>query len=184
MEMRGALVANNSTSLPIGQQHYGGFTVGQSRNTNSTPYDSNYAPDYAGWRVWDIDGDTVTLISAGHPEMFNHFGINSLYILLNRDCTMYVNSYATEASLMTQVRLNSWYNKYIDSNVTSCSVGTMFPTKEEVPLITVLENGSYWWNGGAIGSQGQGYLNAIEPVDRSVITERMTNKAYRTSCFN
>src|SRR5574344_529843 len=47
-----------SSSLPTTQGQFGGFTNGQSRNENSTPYSSSYAPRTAGWRVWDIDSTT------------------------------------------------------------------------------------------------------------------------------
>ena len=180
--------ANNSTSLPTTLQEAGlegyfcGFTIGQSRNTNSTPYDSNYAPDYAGWRVWDIDGDTVTLISAGHSETFvNPCNLGGATLLSRRDCTMYVNDYATSAHFISPSEINNWYNKYIDSSINNIAIvgNTSVPLEEDAPLITVFENGSYLWNN---ASDANGYMSYISPVERKVMKTRFA--AMRSSCSN
>ena len=72
--------ANGSTSLPSSGFQFGGFAAGTSRNGNATPWNSSY--DYikdetgnavTGWRVFDIEGDNVTLISAGNPEDYYHY---------------------------------------------------------------------------------------------------------------
>ena len=104
-------------ALPTTQGQFGGFELGQSRNTNSTPYSSSYNPRTAGWRVWDIDSTTgeVTLISAGHSETYYHANgqsVASANILKNRNCAMYENSYAKTGSahILTGQEVVEWYN--------------------------------------------------------------------------
>ena len=139
-----------SEELPTSQGQFGGFTAGQSRNSNSTPRDINYTPNYSGWRVWDIDESTgrVTLISAGHSETYYHGSENAKEILQNRNWSMYENEYAKSgsANILTRSKLNSWYQKYIDPNIYDVyNYVREFPTVEDKPLITVLENNSYYW---------------------------------------
>ena len=150
-----------SSNLSKSQGQFGGFTNGQSRNSNSTPYSTSYTPDYSGWRVWDIDESTgeITLISAGHPETYYHAsGGNaqaSKNILRNRDWSMYENEYAKSGSaeVLTKEEFDRWYKKYIDSSVDDTYDVSTFPTASEQPLITLAENGSYYWlasSGGTI----------------------------------
>ena len=85
--------ANGSTDRPTNAFQFGGFTAGSSRNENATPGRTyNYVKDAAtggaltGWRIFDIDGDNITLISAGDPEDYVHlprdnYGYISEYIL-------------------------------------------------------------------------------------------------------
>ena len=138
-------IANGSTSLPSNAFQFGGFTAGSSRNGNATPYISsyNYIKDetgnaVTGWRVYDIEGDTVTLISAGNPEDYYHsydfdYGYISEYILTGnvntswsgaetskyqkRNWSNYVNAgqKAISATVLTKSRLDSWYSKYTDA---------------------------------------------------------------------
>ena len=77
--------ANGSTALPSNAYQFGGFTAGSSRNESVTPSNSSY--DYikdkstgkaiTGWRIFDIDGDNVTLISAGNPEDYRIRGASN-----------------------------------------------------------------------------------------------------------
>ena len=76
------VAANNSASLPSTAFQFGGFTEGSSRNGNATPNTDLGDYDYVknedgeaitGWRVFDIDGNNVTLISAGNPEDYYHY---------------------------------------------------------------------------------------------------------------
>ncbi len=69
-------IVDRSKTVPSTQGHFGGFIEGDSRNENSTPYNTSNPPqNINGWRVWDIDETTgiVTLISAGHPETYYHY---------------------------------------------------------------------------------------------------------------
>ena len=120
--------ANGSTALPSNAYQFGGFTAGSSRNESVTPSNSSY--DYikdkstgkaiTGWRIFDIDGDNVTLISAGNPEDYNHQLANgageiSQYILTGegslsssqaanyqkRDWGVYVNKTQKATNAMT-----------------------------------------------------------------------------------
>ena len=139
--------ANGSTNIPSNGYQFGGFTAGLSRNGNATPnYDSyEYLTDSStgssvtGWRIFSVDGDNVTLISAGNPEDYYHpktdeSGIASEYILTGdvdsewnvnvaekynaRDWSMYINKNqkAVSAKPLTFSEMNGWYRKYIDSN--------------------------------------------------------------------
>ena len=91
--------ANGVAVAPEEGYQFGGFVAGSSRNGSATkhnPYenDDDYVKDKStssgvtGWRVFDIEGDTVTLISAGNPEKYLHYnesaacGYISQYILL------------------------------------------------------------------------------------------------------
>ena len=144
--------ANGSTSLPTNAFQFGGFAVGASKNGNATPWHSNgnYIKDetgnaVTGWRVYDIEGDTVTLISAGNPEDFASGAGNSTagyvneYVLTGnvnsswseantssyqkRDWNNYVNvrQKAISATVLTKSELDSWYHKYTDT-VSTASV--------------------------------------------------------------
>ncbi len=132
--------ANGSTSLPSNDFQFGGFKSGSSRNGNAARYD-NYIKDKStnsnitGWRVFDIDGDNVTLISAGNPEYYYHpistYGESCAYIseyILNgnsrfqvieeyqkRDWSSYVNKKqkAIGAMPFTASKLTDWYSKYM-----------------------------------------------------------------------
>ncbi len=139
-------------SLPTVQGQFGGFELGQSRNTNSTEYQTNRAPSTAGWRVWSVDTNTdvVTLISAGHSESYYHQTGNSVSsenILKNRDCTMYVNEYATSANILSGAEAVTWYNARFNTNYTFGTKGSNFfgVIYTTAAPIDVLENGAYSW---------------------------------------
>ena len=51
---------------PTVQGQFGGFELGQSRNTNSTEYSTSNKPRTAGWRVWDINSSTSEEIGRAH----------------------------------------------------------------------------------------------------------------------
>ncbi len=118
----GSPTVNNSADLPTTQGQFGGFVVGQSRNSNSTLYSDGDAKYTSGWRVWDIlgvgDNKTVILVHAGHSEAYYHAYGNSetsINILRNRDLSMYLNSYASSVKFMTGEDYADWYNKNIEN---------------------------------------------------------------------
>ena len=173
------IAANNSTNKPSQAFQFGGFTVGSSKDGNATPYNSSYAyvtdkstgSAVTGWRVFDVDGDNVTLISAGCPEDYYHSGNTnyayiSEYILSGntntsassdlglgstytaRDWSMYENSdYGSgiTATALTKTRLDQWYNK--NYNLTSANVyddntfQKIYGTNNE----SLIDNYSYYW---------------------------------------
>ena len=191
------IAANKSTSLPSSNFQFGGFTVGSSKDGNATSYNSSYAyvTDKAtesavtGWRVFDVDGDSVTLISAGCPEDYYHpYGkaYISEYILSGntnsyassdlglgtdytaRDWSMYVNaSYGSgiTATALTKTRLDQWYNK--NYNLTSAdkyNISTfqkIYGTNNE----SLIDNYSYYWLASA-GSNAS--VCNVYPLGRSV----------------
>ena len=151
---------NNMATLPGVQGQFGGFVLGQSRNTNSTGYTTNghtYTPRTSGWRVWDVDKNTgiVTLVSAGHPETYSHkdSATQTYGILEKRNYSMYVNKYATSAKMLTYKEVIEWYNARFGTNYTlidqSSSTSSFFNkvfTTEEP--ISVLYNGGVYWISG------------------------------------
>ncbi len=193
------IAANNSTSLPNKNFEFGGFTEGSSKDGNATPYNSSYAyvtdkstgSAVTGWRVFDVDGDNVTLISAGCPEDYYHSGNTnyayiSEYILSGntnssassdlglgstytaRDWSMYENSdYGSgiTATALTKTRLDQWYNK--NYNLTSANVyddntfQKIYGTNNE----SLIDNYSYYWLASARGSSDVYY---VDPNGRNV----------------
>ena len=132
---------------------FGGFKKNANKNDNATPYASYcYLKDASGkaatgWRLFDVDDKTITLISAGCPEDYNHKGGSddsySAYIdeyiltgkindnakeldlglgqqYLKRDWSMYENSNyrASGATVFTKKRMEEWYAKYIIKDTT------------------------------------------------------------------
>ena len=160
-------------TVPITFGQFGGFKIGQSRNTNAAPSDELYSGGTnSGWRVWDVQTDaftgktTVTLVTAGCPEDYYHssgenLAYNSEQILTGtttgtieeneastpRNFTMYENMYAVQGSakVLTKQMADEWYNKNIDSAVTDLYTLQALPTEAEQPLITVLDNQMRYW---------------------------------------
>lgn len=154
---------------------FGGYTVGQSRDTNATGSytytrgETTYGEGkYEGWRIWDIaeDKQTITLISAGCPEVYYHpYGTNYAYnteqILTGEttgtiDSTQpstprvwsdYINTvqYANSARVMKDDDFVVWYRKYIDSDITSVWDIGYFPLNTENKLFSTVENGFFYW---------------------------------------
>ena len=193
------IAANKSSSLPNKAFQFGGFTEGSSKDGNATPYNSSYAyvtdkstgSAVTGWRVFDIDGDNVTLISAGCPEDYYHsystnYGYISEYILSGntnssapsdlelgskytaRDWSMYVNaSYGSRitATALTKTRLDQWYNK--NYNLTSADTYNnstfqkIYGTNNE----SLIDNYSYYWLASADRSD---YVYFVDPSIRFV----------------
>ena len=194
------IAANNSTSLPSSNFQFGGFTEGSSKDGNATPYNSSYAyvtdkstgSAVTGWRVFDVDGDSVTLISAGCPEDYYHpsgKAYISEYILSGntnssassdlglgtdytaRDWSMYVNStYGSgiTATALTKTRLDQWYNK--NYNLTSANVyddstfQKIYGTNNE----SLIDNYSYYWLASAYNSN---YVYNVSPNSRYVYND-------------
>ena len=195
------VTANNSTSLPSTAFQFGGFTAGSSRNGNATPYSTtyNYVKDketgeaITGWRVFDVEGDTVTLISAGNPEDYYHpYGTNYAYIseyiltgninsswssgtteaenYQKRNWDMYVNKsqYGESAGVLTKAMLDAWYTKYTDSpNANTYTDATFRKIYQElyIKYQNMVENYSYYWLSSVNGSNRVYY---VLPGNRSV----------------
>ena len=171
--------ANGSTSLPTNTFQFGGFTAGESRNGNATPYSSSYnyikeetGNAVTGWRVYDIEGDTVTLISAGNPEDYYHpygtdNGYISEYILTGnvntswsgadtslyqkRNWSNYVNvgQKAISATVLTKSELDRWYSKYTDAgsgaNTDTDSTFQKIYSEPYIKYQSIIDNYSYYW---------------------------------------
>ena len=182
------VTANNSTELPNEAFQFGGFTAGSSRNGNAAPRNStyNYVKDaetgeaITGWRVFDIEGDTVTLISAGTPEDYYHqygknYGYISEYILTGninsswgsettefenyqkRNWNIYINKsqYGESAGVLTKTMLDAWYTKYTDTPNANVSTTSTFQKIYQEPYTkyqNMIENYSDYWLSTAAGS--------------------------------
>ena len=166
-------------TLPTEQGQFGGFELGQSRNTNSTGFTYNettYNPETAGWRVWNINNGTgvVTLISAGHPETYFNEGKKSSVtsaLLKARDCSMYVNKYGTEAHILKGPELATWYNSKFGTSYTiteNSGSNSTFWNKEFTSQepISILNNGSYYWLATAYNSTNM-YAISIKKVNNN-----------------
>lgn len=108
---------DNQAPLPKDQFAFGGYTSGQSRDTNGegsfkkTSSGVTYGEGkYEGWRIWDISNDkkTITLISAGCPEVYyfpsgtNH-GYISEFIMSGT-----INSNAQDTSIGDMYTTRDW----------------------------------------------------------------------------
>lgn len=149
------VTANGSTSKPSTAFRFGGFIAESSRNETVTPghtyttgsvtygtyvQDKSTGEAITGWRVFDVNGDKVTLISAGNPENYYHaYGTNYAYIseyiltgnvntswsggqaestnYQKRDWSNYINTAqkAESAIPLTKSRLDNWYTKYTNA---------------------------------------------------------------------
>ncbi len=146
--------ATGKASTSGNNYQFMGFTVGASRDENALAYSYKSSAsfiqetksdgtksDIMGWRVFDVSDDgTLTLISAGFPEAYQHRGgqndgyiseyiltgninesatdldLESNYIV--RDWSMYVNKAygASSAKALTKSDLDLWYGKYKRNN--------------------------------------------------------------------
>ena len=145
---------------------FGGYTAGHSRNEEVSGGSSG-GTLYKGWRIWDVSEDksTVTLISAGCPELYYHqFGTNYAYnsekILTGKTAGIideeqksdprdwnsdYVRGNGASARVMTKSDLDIWYNKYIDGSVENSYNIESFPKNTENKLISVVACEQYYW---------------------------------------
>ena len=196
--------ANGSTSLPSNVFQFGGFTAGTSRNGNATPFTDwgtyNYIKEetgnaVTGWRVYDIEGDTVTLISAGNPEDYYHsydfdydYGYMSEYILTGnvntswnrpdpsiyyqkRNWSNYVNvgQKAISATVLTKSELDRWYSKYTDAgssaNTRTDATFQKIYSEPYIKYQSIIDNYSYYWLSAAFNSR---YVYDFNLKDRNV----------------
>ncbi len=160
---------------------FGGYTAGQSRDTSASGGDMGSGYGYSGWRIWDISEDkkTMTLISAGCPELYYHpYGTNYAYntekILTGettgtidesqpstpRIWTDYINTakYGNSARAMKKSDLDTWYGKYIDNSITDSWDIDSFPQNTDNKLISTVENGYCYWLSSADDDYGVYYV--------------------------
>lgn len=194
----GSPTVNGTKDLPTTQGEFGGFTIGESRNSNSSEYISptnvHWSPRTFGWRVWDINEETgeVTIIHAGHSETYftsTNKSSESTQILQSRDCSMYENGYATpkSAHILTGQEAAEWYNKQFDANYVikengGSTISTFYGQKYSTDgPIDVLENGATIWLASAYDVSKLYYL---EPYPATYSVWADTDKAMRCSYFN
>ena len=200
--------ANNSTSLPNTAFQFGGFEAGDSRNENATPYNStyNYVKDESGkaitgWRVFDVDDNgTITLISAGCPEDYYNYNVDSNsdiseYILsgnvntkatylnltenyIKRDWSKYVNEeqHATEATVLTKSKLDKWYERYMNTTNANTYDKTTLQTINGTRYDNLINNYSYYWLSAARSGYGiysvNPYLRIVDYFSRNAFGVR------------
>lgn len=172
---------NESKELPDENGQFGGFIIGQSRNTNATYEVDEYGygiPDSEGWRVWSIDDDVVTLISAGIPEAFYNSGATG--VLENRNCNMYENSYAEKdmAHILRAQEVYEWYNKQFGTeyqDILELSKADSFSSDEPIDL---LANGAEYYMVPDGGWTDDYYFPGFYP-DSNEITNRRYDAGIR-----
>ena len=195
------VTANGNATLPSTAFQFGGFTVGSSRNENAVSYSVNYnyvknaetGEAITGWRVFDIEGDTVTLISAGNPEDYCHqygtnYGYISEYILTGninsswsegtdeaekyqkRNWDMYVNKsqYGKSATALTKTMLDAWYTKYTGTVNADIETQSIFQKIYQEPYIkyqNMIENYSFY---SLFSARYNNYVYFVDPSYRVV----------------
>ena len=178
--------------LPTKAYQFGGFTPGSSRNGSAQVasvdgHRGEYVKDAStnspvtGWRLFDLDGDTMTLISAGNPEDYFHAydSTNNVfaseYILTGnvdtqwnnteesaastykkRDWSVYVNSNQKAVSAMpvTRKKLQDWYIKYT-KNGGDANHNRSYPKLYSEPYLryqNIIDNYSVYWEIGGNNS--------------------------------
>ena len=179
--------ANGSTNEPNIPYQFGGFTVGSSRNGNATPTQSEFYAEYLtdtttgtyinGWRVFDVIGDQITLISAGNPEDYYYSGndaFGSEYVLSGvinsswtsytpgtyqkRDWSPYVNTAqkALSARALRKTDLDNWYSKYIISSADTYDweIYRKIYLGPYIKYQNLIDNNAYFWLGEALWDRG------------------------------
>ena len=192
------VTANGSTSRPSTGFQFGGFAAGSSRNGNATPStftvsgvtygdyvkDASTGNALTGWRVFDVEGDTVTLISAGNPEDYYHpastYAYASQYILIGdvnnsattpvlssyqkRDWSDYIqdNQKATTANALSKSRLDTWFSKYISSgaNTYTKSIYQQIYSSPYTRYQNMIDNFSWFWVSSPYNERSLYYANA------------------------
>ena len=171
------VIANKSnTELPTKAFQFGGFAAGDSRNGSAKPKNDNYnyikdknGEIITGWRLFDIDENSIILISAGCPEDFfvpdksdynNKGGYISEYILsgnensyasslsyTKRNWENYVNGtqHADSANPITKKDLDDWYSKYTGINNSDTFTRGTFQKIYKTRYENLIDNYSFYW---------------------------------------
>ena len=84
-----------------------------------------------------------------------------------RNWSMYKNGheYVKEARAMKKSDLDEWYNKYIDGNIDDSYEISSFPENNTDKLISVVENGMYYW---LCSAYDYGTMSCVDPDYRFV----------------
>ncbi len=156
---------------------FGGYSESQSRNSNANGMTNAYSNNqYEGWRIWDVNGNTVTLISSGCPEVFyipniyyNRQYIGNSELILTgsslysisadfpsspRNWSLYKTQHSSEVKSLNLNDFETWYKKYINSEIIIDDIiyGSGYddysmPENTTNKLISVIDNGFYYWIG-------------------------------------
>ena len=201
-----------STGKPTNDYQFGRFASGDSRNesvaTNYTTY--SYVKDESGnavkgWRIFDIEGDTVTLISAGCTEGFKYTQssnseIESAYIAeyiftgnvnssanasklglgttyTKRDFSMYEQGIGTNARTITRAMLDDWYTKYMEIENADTHTKDTFRTIYGTKYESLIDNYAHYWLSTAL----EGYkwdLSCVNPSWREAASRSMSTNDY------
>lgn len=118
-------VWDKTVAKPTSGFSFGGYNAGTSRNNSVNCADETNL--YNGWRVLEVNGDTVKLIHAGSSECYYHpsgtdYACISKYILTNDNTS--ISGYCSNASVYEAYEPRDW-NEYLNSkyatSVTSVS---------------------------------------------------------------
>ena len=205
-------IANGTRTAPTSNFQFGGFVSGMSKSSNASPQKSagngyNFIKKdggtLTGWRVFDITGNNVTLISAGNPELFrlpasgNAYqaeyvlsgAVNSKwssgstnkskYTIRNWNAYVNRNQYATSATTLTKTKLDSWYAKYITGGSTANTATDsvfqrIYTDSSKYRYQNIIDNYSYYWV--ATGATANNLYN-LGPKGR-VLSQTSGSSAY------
>ena len=197
----GTVSPNGKRELPNTSYQFGGFVAGGSKDGNAEPREDSCngikdleGKEITGWRVFDVNEGTITLISAGCPEDFyvpsssstdsGNGGYISEYILsgssargmdldttyTKRDWKDYVNEPAISANAITKKDLDDWYKKYMGDNYgKGVRDTTTFQSVYNTRYENLIDNYSYYWLASAYNSELVCY---VSPGNRFVSGDR------------
>lgn len=143
----------SSAAIPTTNKNFGGYESGKSKNS-SVKCRNEDTSTASGWRVLSVNGSTVTIIHAGISECYYHdvtSADEAISTLNNRARTTYMNSFASDARMMT---LNDY-----NSNTTFQNIGShyyMATRKDNTTLYYVSYTGRL--------SGGSARANGVRPI--------------------
>lgn len=95
--------------VPTTNKNFGGYTSGASKNS-SVKCRNEDTSTASGWKVLSVSGNTVTIIHAGISECYYHAASSAdeaINVLTNRARTTYMNSFASDARMISLNDYNS-----------------------------------------------------------------------------
>lgn len=138
---------------------FAGFKVGDDRNKTTKAYET----EYDGWRVLNKNGAKLQLIHAGIPELFDN-GSQWQDVLNNRNLSMYVNEYATDAHFLKQEELPQDKSTAIYKSISLVGSSAYYCFNTKSINNSIIAYGNYGMN---YYDRGQAYLGkafGIRPV--------------------
>lgn len=143
---------SNTVTTPAQQGQFGGYVADSNKEQNVQEKNSEDRPFYSGWRIWNINGNTVTLISAGCPEKYYHElgkAVASETILTNtrnwNNDYVDSNKHGISARVLTKTDVDAWYKANINSSITDTNNIQWPALNEENKKIVLLDNNNNYY---------------------------------------